>query len=165
MPQFQFTNNAVKDLSDIWIYTVETWSESQADKYYKLIINACSAIAKEPQIGKVYPEIYSGLKGKLISKHIIFYRVREDESIEITRILHERMDVNNKLKNELHLPRSKQDGAKTNARERIPPTQNGKRPESQFLGNSKSGNGNRATKIYRIRLLLTQDNLTSHTFS
>lgn len=98
MPPFKFTNKAVKDLSDIWIYTVETWSESQADKYYKLIINACSAIAKKPQIGKVYPEIYPGLKGKRISKHIIFYRVREDESIEITRILHERMDLNNKLK-------------------------------------------------------------------
>ena len=98
MAKFKFTNNAVKDLSDIWSYTVETWSESQADKYYKLIINACSAIAKKPQIGKEYSEIYSELKGKKNSKHIIFYRVMEDKSIEITRILHERMDLKNKLK-------------------------------------------------------------------
>lgn len=98
MSKFKFTNSAVKDLSDIWSYTVETWSESQADKYYKLIINACSAIAKKPHIGKVYPEIYPDLKGKLSSKHIIFYRVMEDQSIEITRILHERMDLKNNLK-------------------------------------------------------------------
>lgn len=98
MAKFKFTNDAVKDLSDFWSYTVETWSESQADKYYKLIINSCSAIAKKPQIGKIYSEIYPDLKGKLISKHIIFYRVMEDQSIEITRILHERMDLKNKLK-------------------------------------------------------------------
>ncbi|MFT5581217.1 MAG: toxin ParE1/3/4 [Psychromonas sp.] len=98
MAKFKLTNIAVKDLSDIWSYTVETWSESQADKYYKLIINACSVIAKKPQIGKVYPEIYPDLKGKLSSKHVIFYRVMEDKTIEITRILHERMDLKNKLK-------------------------------------------------------------------
>lgn len=97
MAKFKFTNNAVKDLTDIWNYTVETWSESQADKYYKLIMNACSAFAKKPEIGKVYPEIYPDLKGKITSKHIIFYRVMEDQSIEITRILHERMDVKNKM--------------------------------------------------------------------
>jgi toxin ParE1/3/4 len=97
MPKLKFTNNAVQDLSDIWSYTAETWSESQADKYYKLIMNACSTIAKKPQIGKEYSEIYPDLKGKLTTKHIIFYRVLEDQSIEITRILHERMDVKKKF--------------------------------------------------------------------
>ena len=97
MAKFKFTNNAVKDLSDIWNYTVETWSESQADKYYKLIISACSTIAKKPQIGKEYSEIYPDLKGKLTAKHIIFYRVLENQSTEITRILDERMDLKNKL--------------------------------------------------------------------
>jgi toxin ParE1/3/4 len=84
MAKFKLTNNAVKDLSDIWNYTFDAWSESQADKYYKLIINACTAI---------YPD----LKGKKASKHIIFYRILEEKSIEITRILHERMDLKNKL--------------------------------------------------------------------
>ena len=98
MAKFTLTNNAVNDLSDIWNYTFDTWSESQADKYYKLIINACDAIAKRPEQGKVYEEIYKGLKGKKILKHIIFYRMMEDKSVEIIRILHERMDVINKLK-------------------------------------------------------------------
>ena len=97
MAQFKLTNNAVKDLSDIWNYTFDAWSESQADKYYKLIINACAAISKKPQEGKLYEEIHPNLKGKKASKHIIFYRILEDKSIEITRILHERMDLKNKL--------------------------------------------------------------------
>ena len=45
------TNNAGKDLSDIWYCTVEAWSESQADKHYKLLLNACSIIAKKPRTG------------------------------------------------------------------------------------------------------------------
>jgi toxin ParE1/3/4 len=98
MAKFKLTNNAVKDLSDIWNHTLESWSESQADKYYKLLLNACSSIAKKPQLGKVYQEIYPELKGIKTSKHIIFYRVMEDKSIEIVRILHERMDVKDKLK-------------------------------------------------------------------
>ncbi|MFN5224544.1 MAG: type II toxin-antitoxin system RelE/ParE family toxin [Bacteroidota bacterium] len=98
MAQFKLTNNAVKDLSDIWNYTCDAWSESQADKYYKFILNSCAAIAKKPQQGKVYEEIYPELKGKKASKHIIFYRIMEDKSIQIIRILHERMELKNKLK-------------------------------------------------------------------
>lgn len=99
MAKFKLTNNAVKDLSDIWNYTIYEWSDSQADKYYKLILNACSAIAKKPNKGRAYEEIYPDLKGKKVSKHIIFYRIIDDNSIGVTRILHERMDIKNKLKN------------------------------------------------------------------
>ena len=33
MADYRLTNKAVADLSDIWNYTCETWSEQQADKY------------------------------------------------------------------------------------------------------------------------------------
>jgi toxin ParE1/3/4 len=98
MPKIKFTNNAVNDLTDIWNYTVETWSEIQADQYYNLILNACKALANQPKFSKAYEEIYPELKGEKISKHIIFYRVMANQSIEIERILHERMDLKNKLK-------------------------------------------------------------------
>ena len=29
------------DLTEIWNYTVDTWSESQADKYYDELLNFC----------------------------------------------------------------------------------------------------------------------------
>lgn len=98
MKTLKFTKIAVKDLTDIWNYTIENWSEKQAEKYYKLILDVCSEIARKPQSGKSYSEIYPELKGRKISKHIIFYRELEDKSLEITRILHERMDLKFKLK-------------------------------------------------------------------
>ena len=35
---------AINDLNDIWSYTLEKWSEKQADKYYTLIEYACIQI-------------------------------------------------------------------------------------------------------------------------
>ncbi|MBK9191676.1 MAG: type II toxin-antitoxin system RelE/ParE family toxin [Crocinitomicaceae bacterium] len=98
MAKFRFTNKAVNDLTEIWDYTKRIWSEKHAEKYYQLIIQACSEIAKEPKSGKDYPEIYPDLKGMKMTKHIIFYRILNDKSIEVTRILHDRMDLKDRLK-------------------------------------------------------------------
>lgn len=97
MAKFRLTNNAVKDLSAIWNYTYDTWSEKQADKYYKLLLGACAELARKPNLGKDFSEIYPGLKGQKTSKHIIFYRELDKNTIEIARFLHERMDLKSKL--------------------------------------------------------------------
>ncbi len=46
MAKYVLTNKAVEDLSRIWDYTYEEWSENQADKYYELIIAAFEEIAE-----------------------------------------------------------------------------------------------------------------------
>ena len=45
MTELRFTRKAVEDLSDIWRYTVERWSEEQADRYYGLLVATCRKIA------------------------------------------------------------------------------------------------------------------------
>lgn len=97
MLSVKFTKKAVSDLSDIWNYTKEAWSEKQADKYYQPLIESCTNIAHKPLSGKDYAEIFPKIRGKKALKHIIFYRTLESKSIEITRILHERMDLKSKL--------------------------------------------------------------------
>lgn len=98
MYKIVFTKLSVKDISENWEYTFENWSEKQADKYYKLVIGACSEIAKNPEKGKDYSIIYSDLLGHKIAKHIIFYRIIDKSTVEITRILHEEMDLKIRLK-------------------------------------------------------------------
>jgi len=97
MAKYVLTNKAVEDLSKIWDYTYEVWSENQADKYYKLLIEACSEIATKPGIGKNYEEISTGIFGYGAGKHIIFYRELHPKEIEIVRILHERMDLKKRI--------------------------------------------------------------------
>ena len=52
MPNYKLTNKAVEDLSKIWEYTFEVWTEKQADKYYNEIIVNCERISENPDIGK-----------------------------------------------------------------------------------------------------------------
>ncbi|GBL35050.1 hypothetical protein EMGBS15_06450 [Filimonas sp.] len=54
MAKYYFTNEAVDDLTEIWNYTFDTWSEKQADFYYELILGSCNEIAKNPSLGKEY---------------------------------------------------------------------------------------------------------------
>ncbi len=98
MAKLQFSNKAVEDLSGIWTYTLEEWSEKQADQYYDMLIISCSKIAENPRLfGRKYDQIAEDLLGFKVNKHLIFYKVIDTETILIVRILHERMDLKNRL--------------------------------------------------------------------
>lgn len=97
MAKVIFRQAAMNDLTAIWNYTAQEWSESQADKYYETIKLACKQIGDNPKAGKRYPEINKYLSGLKAGKHIIFYYCISEEEIEVIRILHERMDLENRL--------------------------------------------------------------------
>ncbi len=97
MGDFRLTKKAVEDLSGIWNYTYENWSENQADIYYQLLIDSFNEIAIRPTVGKDYSIILDKLKGLKVGRHIVFYRVLTEQSVEIIRILHEQMDLKNRV--------------------------------------------------------------------
>ncbi len=88
---------AIDDLNDIWNYTFEKWSEKQADKYYAALEFACKEIGEDPELGREYTGISRDLLGLKSGKHIIFYQLIAEDEIEVIRILHERMDLKNRL--------------------------------------------------------------------
>lgn len=98
MAKYHLTNKAVEDLADIWNYTFDEWSERQADEYYGMLITSCQKIATNPGLfGKRYDEIVDGLRAFKVGKHLLFYRILDDGDVEIIRILHERMDLRNRM--------------------------------------------------------------------
>ena len=97
MPAYKLTNEAVEDLTNIWDYTFDQWFEKQADKYYEMLLENCQRIGDDPNIGKNYAGIRDELFGLKTNRHIIFYRKFNDRPIEITRILHERMELKNRI--------------------------------------------------------------------
>ncbi len=97
MVKYELTNKAVEDLSKIWDYTFEVWSEKQADKYYEMLISNYQEIADSPSLGKNYDGITQNLLGIKTNRHIIFYRTITENYVEITRILHERMDLKKRI--------------------------------------------------------------------
>jgi toxin ParE1/3/4 len=98
MAKYKLTNKAVDDLTQIWNYTFDKWSEKQADKYYQMLLDNCSVAAFNPEIGRNYSIVIDNLLGFRAGRHIIFYRQCAEDEIEIIRILHEQMDLKNRLK-------------------------------------------------------------------
>ncbi|MBC7508393.1 MAG: type II toxin-antitoxin system RelE/ParE family toxin [Ferruginibacter sp.] len=97
MAKYHLTHKAVKDLSNIWNYTCNEWSEMQADEYYQLLMHTFTKLANEPKIGKNYDEISLDLLGYKFKNHIIFYQAISDTEILIIRILHSRMDLKSRI--------------------------------------------------------------------
>ena len=52
MAKYNLTFKAIEDLSDIWNYSSETWSEKQADKYYTMLLDFCNELAQKPDANK-----------------------------------------------------------------------------------------------------------------
>jgi Plasmid stabilization system protein len=98
MAKYKLTNKAVDDLTQIWNYTIDRWSENQADKYYQLLIDNFNDVANSPDLEKNYSGVIENLLGFRAGQHIIFYRKIEEDEIEIIRILHEQMDLKNRIK-------------------------------------------------------------------
>lgn len=98
MAKFRFTNEAVKDIEQIWSYTNQKWSLEQADRYYNLIIDEVEFIASNPLLGKSIDYIKEGYRSTKVKSHVIFYKQHKDTSILIIRILHQSMDSENRMK-------------------------------------------------------------------
>ena len=93
MADYILSKKASNDLGKIWHYTIETWSEEQADRYFQELVLSFDYIAANPDTaGRSYEDVRSGYRGLRSRKHIIFYRILKNGKVRIIRILHERMD-------------------------------------------------------------------------
>jgi toxin ParE1/3/4 len=63
MAKYKLTNKAVDDLTRIWNYTIDKWSENQAEKYYFMLLENCNEVARNPELGKNYSEVSENLWG------------------------------------------------------------------------------------------------------
>ncbi len=92
--KYVISQEANRDIENIWLYTIERWSKEQADRYFNLIMDEIEYLAKEPKSGIDYSEVRKGYFRSQIKSHFIFYKInRKKEEIEIIRILHQRMDI------------------------------------------------------------------------
>ncbi|MBL7939707.1 MAG: type II toxin-antitoxin system RelE/ParE family toxin [Flavobacteriales bacterium] len=89
---------AADDLEGIWLYTVDRWSEEQADTYLNGILDVFDEIVHDPTIGKDFGQVREGYLGLKVGSHIVFYRLdHAANALEIIRVLHGRMDLENRL--------------------------------------------------------------------
>jgi len=97
MPSFSLTKRAMADLMEIGRYTQERWGIEQRNKYLTLIDACFQQLAENPARGKDCCDISKGYRKINVGSHVIFYRQRNKNSIEIVRVLHGRMDIETNL--------------------------------------------------------------------
>lgn len=94
----RLSKKALEDIDSIWLYTVENWSVEQADRYYNLVFDEIDFLLQNPLSGKDYSHVRKNYRCSRVQSHLIFYRIKtEKREIEIIRILHQRMDIENLL--------------------------------------------------------------------
>ena len=86
---------AEADLEQIWLYTFKRWSLEQADKYVRDLVAAMVDLAGDAKTGRIC-SVREGYCQYAVGSHIVFYRVTSD-ALDVTRILHRRMDVERHL--------------------------------------------------------------------
>jgi toxin ParE1/3/4 len=93
------------DFANIIRWTVENFGERQSRVYRDTLIQAIGELAGGPEIAgsKNRDEILEGLRTLHIARggrrgsHFVMYRAVPDRTIEIVRILHDRMDLQRHL--------------------------------------------------------------------
>ena len=96
--KYRLSERAIADLEEIWFYTFGKWSKEQADRYHRLIIEEIEFAANNVELCRKMDHIRPGYRISKIKSHLVFFKQSEDNVIEIIRILHQNMDIENRLK-------------------------------------------------------------------
>lgn len=97
MGAFILTQKARDDLLAIGRYTRKEWGKAQQIRYLTQLDSAFYDLADKPALGRACDDIRAGYFKYGVGKHVIFYRHTEKDRIEIVRILHGRMDIEQHL--------------------------------------------------------------------
>lgn len=97
MHNYYISEKALEDLENIWEYTDKQWSRQQANLYLEIIFLAIELISKDPFKNKEYTKLKRKYRSSRVKSHVIFYLLTDTGIIEIIRILHKSMDLNDKF--------------------------------------------------------------------
>ncbi len=84
---------AAADLSEIWDYSAQQWGTTQADRYVLSIKSTCESLASRQLKGSPINEIRKGYSKQISGSHYLYFQVKPNGTVNIIRILHQRMDV------------------------------------------------------------------------
>ncbi len=97
MVEYLISEKALEDLNNIWIYTAENWSVEQANRYYNLIVDEIEYVSVNFDETTDFSNIRKNYKFSKVKSHLVFYKKTKNTEMEVVRILHERMDLKNRI--------------------------------------------------------------------
>ena len=96
MPRIVKQARAEQDLLEIWLYTLNEWGEHRADEYLNKLDQAIQLLAEQPLMCRERIELTPPVRIHRHAHHLVVYLVLAD-GINVIRILHDSMDIDNQL--------------------------------------------------------------------
>ncbi|MGV1011313.1 MAG: type II toxin-antitoxin system RelE/ParE family toxin [Flavobacterium sp.] len=97
MSKYSISEKALEDINAIWNYTAERWSTEQANRYYNLILDEIEFIAANFETAIDFGSFRKDYRYSKVKSHLVFFKKTKNNEIEVVRVLHERMDIKNRL--------------------------------------------------------------------
>ena len=97
MAEYIISEKAFEDLNNIWFYIEENSPIEQANRYYNLIIDEIEFVAENFETTKDFGTIRKDYRSSKVKSHLIFCKRVENTEMEVVRILHENMDIKNRI--------------------------------------------------------------------
>ncbi len=98
MSGFLLSPAARDDLTEIWDYTASRWGVEQAERYFRELTTACQGLADKRLTGRAIDDIRAGYSKLSVGSHYLFYRLTDSGVVDIVRVLHQRMDIPERIK-------------------------------------------------------------------
>lgn len=99
---YVLTADAEADVREIVRYTRQQWGEAQARSYAAKLIRGIERVASGQGAFKDMTALYPGLRMIRCEHHYIFCLPRDDAPVLVVAILHERMDLLERLEARLN---------------------------------------------------------------
>ena len=96
MSRIEITSDTERDLIEIYLDSIEYFSQNQAESYAKTLCDKIEIIAENPSFGVDYGFVRDGLRRYENVSHSIYYCLIPG-GIRVLRILHRRMDPSRHL--------------------------------------------------------------------
>jgi toxin ParE1/3/4 len=93
MNGFVLSPAAQADIASIWDYTAERWGDEQAERYVLAIRDACQQLAAGTKTSRPADDIRAGYRKAAVGSHVLFFRFMDTGTLNIVRVLHQRMDL------------------------------------------------------------------------
>lgn len=91
-----YKKTAIEDIQATERYiSIELHNKQAAKKLTRMIVQTISLLSANPYMGTPLNSKYdieTDIRFLIVSKHLIFYRVREEQYVEITRVIDGRQD-------------------------------------------------------------------------
>lgn len=92
MTGYRLSDEADRRLAEIYRYSLVTFGEAQADKYFTSLHEVFETLARNPELGRHFHEY----RRHEHQSHVVFYK-SEEPGILIVQVLHRSEEAENKF--------------------------------------------------------------------